>query len=63
MGGLSVADAAHEEGDVSLDVCGEILHGREELGSGGDVDGAVDLEVQELGTHEGVVLVADGSTA
>ena len=38
--GLSVAGAVHEEGDVSLDVCREVLHGREELRSGGDVDGA-----------------------
>ena len=42
---LIVADAAHEEGDVPLDICGEILHGREELRSGGDVDGAIHLEV------------------
>ena len=40
--------------DISLDVCGEILHGREELGSGGNVDGAIDLEVQELRTYEGL---------
>ena len=58
---LAVADAVHEEGDVSLDVCREVLHGREELRSGGDVDGAIHLEVQELGAHEGMVFVADGS--
>ena len=45
-----MADSAHEEGDISFDVCGEILHGHEELGSGGSVDGAIDLEVQELKT-------------
>ena len=59
--GLSVADAVHEEGDVSLDVYREVLHGREELRSGGDVDGAIHLEFQELGAYEGMVFVADGS--
>ena len=59
--GLSVADAVHEEGEVSLDVCREVLHGREELRSGGDVDGAIYLEDQELGAHEGMAFVADGS--
>ena len=59
--GLSVADAVHEEGDVSLDVCREVLHGHEELRSGGDVDGAKHLEVQELVAHDGMVFVADGS--
>ena len=42
-----MVDSAHEEGDISLDVCGEILHGCEEFGSGGNVDGAIDLEHTE----------------
>ena len=49
-----MADSAHEEGDIYLDVCGGILHGREELGSGGNVDGAIDWEVQKLRTYVGM---------
>ena len=57
-----MADSAHEESDISLDVCGEILHGREKLGSGGNVDGAIDLEVQELSTYEGMSSTRIGGT-
>ena len=61
-GGIYVTDSAHEEGDIPLDICGEFLHGREELGSGGYVDGAVCLEVQELGADECVVFITYGTT-
>ena len=40
-----MADAGHEEVDVSLDIYWEILHLGEELGFGGDVDGAIYLDV------------------
>ena len=40
-----MADAGHEEVDVSLDVYWEVLHLRDKLGFSGGIDGAVDLEV------------------
>ena len=57
-GGGGYAD--HEEVDVSLDVYWEVLHLRSKLGSGGNIDGAVDLDVQEIWASECVVLVAQG---
>ena len=43
--GLSMADSAHEEGHISLDIGWELLHGNEVLGSGGYFDGTINLEV------------------
>ena len=58
LGELAVADAGHEEVYVSLDVYWEFLHLRNKLGSSGNIDGAVDLEVQEIWASECVVFVA-----
>ena len=58
-----MVDSSHEEGNVSLHIYGEFLHGGEELGAVGYLYGAVNLEVQEVGADEGVVFVSNGSSS
>ena len=58
-GGLALADVGHEEGNVSLDVCGEFLHVGDKLGVGCDWDRTVDLEVKEVLAIECMVFVAN----
>ena len=60
---LLVTDMSHEEGNVSLYIYGEFLHGGEELGSVGNLYGAVNLEVQEVGADEDMVLISNRSTS
>ena len=46
--GGGLADAGHQEGNVTLYINREFLHGGNELGSAVDVYGAVDLEVEKV---------------
>ena len=58
-GGLVLADAGHEEGNISFDVCVEFLHVGDKLGLCCDWDRTVDLEVQEVLAVERMVFIAN----
>ena len=57
---MLLEELAVEEGNVALDIYWEILHLGNKLGSGGCMDGAVDLKVQEVGAREGMVFIPKG---
>ena len=56
-----MAYSGHNQGDVSLDLDGEIEHEGDEGRPGCYLDIAVDLEVQEVGAFEYMVLITKGA--
>ena len=60
-GFLLVAYSGHNQGDVSLGLDGEVEHKGDKGRPGCYLDIAVDLEVQEVGAFEYMVLVTKGA--
>ena len=62
LGDLLVAYTGHYQGDISLDIDGEVLHEGNKWWPGCYVDAAINLEVQEVGALEHMVFVSEGAT-
>ena len=60
---LPVAYSGHDQGDVSLGLNGEVQHKGDKGRPGCYLDITVDLEVQEVGTFEYVVLITKGAAS
>ena len=59
---LSVAYSGHDQGDIALDIDGEILHEGNKRWPGCYLDTTVNLEVQEVSAFEYMVFISEGAT-